>query len=580
MVKEAFRRWLGGGFGLRVFAAVSLALVVSTAMGVGLYVAVQEQSREETLHREASLLVKLLADNLRLPVFAGNQEAVAASLGGVFRHGAVLGVCVTDAQGGVLVRLVAPTADAGLTSVLEQGLPPELLGRLSATAEPLMTAGEGFHKYWAPIVARTVDPSGTTLYFSEEIDGEPYRLLGVVGMAVSTEALVKAGRQALAGAVAVAVAFLLASLSVTYLTVRLATRPLAELVHRVRPGVASEAGDELSVLGLGFTGLLSDLSEAFRTIEVLKADLEKRVEARTAELAVANQELAARQQHLEEANHQLAAVIEEMRSTQMQLVQAEKMAALGQLVAGMAHEINNTANIIAGALPPLEDHLLQVLDLMAQALAIEPKQRVADLRPALGSLRRAAAEADYPQLRDDMLLLMRNIQEGTRRTVKIVQDLRDFARRDPGQPTRVDLNAGLETTLALLYSQYKHRIELALDLQPDLPRIEGYPTQLNQVFMNILLNAIQAMPDKGQIRVRTWADVEGVHVTVQDTGPGILPEALPKVFDPFFTTKPVGQGTGLGLSVSYGIVRRHNGRITAESTPGQGALFHVQLPVK
>jgi PAS domain S-box-containing protein len=251
----------------------------------------------------------------------------------------------------------------------------------------------------------------------------------------------------------------------------------------------------------------------------------------------------------------------ELRETQAQLVQSEKMAALGNLVAGVAHEINTPV----GSIHANADVSRRALELIHAAL--EPKDGEPSLDQA--KIRRAI---------DILTEANTTTCTATERIVRIVKSLRNFARLDEAEVKTVDIHEGLESTLTLVYHEYKRHIEVIREYG-DLPKIACYPNQINQVFMNILVNAIHAIPDKGTITIRTRSLGDKVQVIFTDTGKGIPEENLEKIFDPGFTTKGVGVGTGLGLSIVYKIVQAHRGKIAVESTVGTGTTFTLTLPV-
>jgi signal transduction histidine kinase len=248
---------------------------------------------------------------------------------------------------------------------------------------------------------------------------------------------------------------------------------------------------------------------------------------------------------------------EELRETQAQLVQAEKMKSLGQLVAGVAHELNNPIGFVHAN--------LQLLDEYVRKLTAGPH-----------------SEADTRLVQDAIEKLLRRSREGTERVKKIVQDLRTFSRMDQAELQDADLHQEIDRTLALMEPRFKNEITVERDYG-DLPRVRCYPGQLNQVFLNLLMNACDAIEGQrrpGRVRISTRRTPEGVRLVFEDDGPGIPEEARGRIFDPFFTTKAVGQGTGLGLSLSHGIVERHGGRIQVESAPGGGARFAIELPLE
>lgn len=268
----------------------------------------------------------------------------------------------------------------------------------------------------------------------------------------------------------------------------------------------------------------------------------------------------------------------QLESASAQLVQSEKMASIGQLAAGVAHEINNPIGYVHSNIGALEGYmgdLFEMLDAYEQALSSGLAE---DKREALQAL---GAKLDVEFLREDIPKLVEESKEGITRVRKIVQDLKDFSHVDVKQEWQwANIEAGLESTLNIVSNEIKYKADVVCEFA-GLPEIECLPSQLNQVFMNLLVNAAHAIGEaRGRIRVATRVlDAGQVCVEVADNGCGIAPELQMKIFDPFFTTKPVGKGTGLGLSLSYGIVKNHNGRIELESTPGVGTLFRVVLPV-
>jgi two-component system NtrC family sensor kinase len=237
-----------------------------------------------------------------------------------------------------------------------------------------------------------------------------------------------------------------------------------------------------------------------------------------------------------------------------QLIQSEKMAALGLLVAGVAHEINTPM----GAIHSNNDIMTRAVGKVRKLLEPAPDNEVRRLLDILGEV-------------------CRNNEIATERIMKIVGSLKNFARLDEAERKKVNIHEGIESTLSLLRHQLKNRIRIVKSFG-DIPEIECYPNELNQVFMNILVNAAQAIKHRGEITVKTWREGDRVKIAISDTGVGIPPENLSKVFDPGFTTKGVGLGTGLGLSICYKIIQDHRGTIAAESSK-QGTTFTISIPL-
>lgn len=278
------------------------------------------------------------------------------------------------------------------------------------------------------------------------------------------------------------------------------------------------------------------------------------------------------------ANDELTRVNAKLSEAQSQLLQSEKLASIGQLAAGVAHEINNPIGYIFSNFGTLEKYIAQLFEMLTAYEEAEPLLTGTAVGSRLAELRRDV-ELDF--LKEDIPTLMSESKEGITRVRQIVQNLKDFSRVDNTQEwVMADLHHGIDSTLNIVNNEIKYRADV-IKAYGDLPDIECLPSELNQVFMNLLVNAAHAITaERGTITVRTGIDAEMVWVEVADTGGGISGDNLGRIFDPFFTTKPVGKGTGLGLSLSYGIVKKHHGLIEVSSDIGVGTSFRVILPVR
>jgi len=280
---------------------------------------------------------------------------------------------------------------------------------------------------------------------------------------------------------------------------------------------------------------------------------------------------------LEHEKDEQRILIKKLEEAHNQLLQSEKLASIGQLAAGVAHEINNPIGFVnsnLGVLKTYVNDLLRIIDLY------ESGRHLLVVDAALqGRIAEACEKADLDFLREDIETLISESIEGASRVRRIVQDLRDFSRVDSAEWQSADLHAGLESTLNVVWNEIKFKAEVVREFGT-LPPVECRLSQINQVFMNILVNAAQAIPEHGTITLRSGCVDDKVWISIADTGNGIPPELMTRIFDPFFTTKPVGKGTGLGLSISYGIVDKHGGHIDVQSSPGQGTTFTIWLPVR
>jgi len=292
---------------------------------------------------------------------------------------------------------------------------------------------------------------------------------------------------------------------------------------------------------------------AFQLNELYES-LELKVQERTIELERANQNL---------------------KDAQVMMVHSEKMRSLGELVAGIAHEINNPVNFIHGNLMHLENYSSDMLELIDMYTALEnnlPAEKLEEIN-------KYKKQIDIDFLHDDLKDLLKSCKEGTERTKNIVLDLKNFSRLGEIVLTELDIPREIDTTLNILNNKLKDRITIHKDFASDLPKIEAYGGQLNQIFMNIIDNAQYAIKDKGDIYISAKREGDNIIMSFKDTGKGMSQTEIAKVFEPFFTTKPVGEGTGMGMSITYKVIQNHKGSVTIDSKEGVGTTFTITLPI-
>lgn len=336
-------------------------------------------------------------------------------------------------------------------------------------------------------------------------------------------------------------------------TRRIARGDLTQEVHIRTPG-------EIGELAESFNRMMHDLHASRLELESWAQTLEKRVRERTYEI--------------EEKNQRLTELIEKMKRIQEQLVHSEKMASLGQLVAGIAHEINNPVNFISSNITPLKQYINDIktlIHLYARACDFHEQER--------HQVEQFKEEIDFSFLIDDLDDLLADMETGANRIKRIVQDLRNFSRLDEAELKVINIHDSLDTTLNLLGHLYEKRITVHKEYG-QIPDLECYAGQLNQVFMNILANAAQAIRVKGTITVDTKALGDKIEIRLGDSGRGMPEDVRKRIFEPFYTTKDVGEGTGLGLSITYSIIQKHKGDIQVESVENEGTTFVITLPVR
>ena len=328
-------------------------------------------------------------------------------------------------------------------------------------------------------------------------------------------------------------------------------------------------------------------------INVLKQ--EKELSQQQAFLAIQENEKLVREQNiqlerkvhertvdLESRNNELNQALLDLRTTQKQLAESDKMASIGQMTAGIAHEMNNPINFVQSNVVPLKRDIDDILDLIADANALDVNEQ---LPAKIETLKKKYKEYDIDFVKEEVVQLLAGIEDGAKRTAEIVRGLRVFSRMDRNELVSADINECLYSTLVVMKNMTKAEVTLNVDLGDNIPKIDCYPGKLSQVFMNLVTNAVQATRIDGRqpkdriINVKSFMQDNRICVTIEDNGTGIPEDLQQKIFEPFFTTKGVGEGTGLGLSIVAGIIGDHKGAISFESISGKGTTFLVTLPV-
>jgi len=292
-----------------------------------------------------------------------------------------------------------------------------------------------------------------------------------------------------------------------------------------------------------------ELEVKSKELEEYSHTLEQKVEVRT--------------QDLNQKNKELESTLNQLKATQNHLVLREKMASLGNLVAGVAHEVNNPIGAINSAADVSARCINKISDVIESSETIDELENNKNLQKL------------FKILKDNNQIA---VTAGDR-VAKIVRTLKNFARLDEAELQKANLHEGIDSTLTLVHHKLKNKISVIKNYG-EIPQVYCYPNQLNQVFINLFVNAAQAIEDKGTIKIKTFADNGYVHIKISDSGKGIPPENIDKIFDPGFTTKGRGVGTGLGLSICYNIIQKHNGKIKVESEVGKGTEFIITLPIK
>ncbi len=357
-----------------------------------------------------------------------------------------------------------------------------------------------------------------------------------------------------------AIIFLLLGSFCALAMIKLVTVPINSLTNAVK---IFSTGNFKHKIPMTYYKELNILIRAFNEMASIiyktHTSLEEKIKERTLEIT--------------DKNQQLSKAMNELKEAQAMIVHGEKMRSLGELVAGITHEINNPVNFIYGNLTHLNNYtqdLMDIIDKFEEYKSLLPDEQRNEVEKLL-------EEKEYNYIKEDLPDLIKSCREGTVRTKNIVMDLKNFSRTEKMIINEIEINKEINTTLNILYNKYKNRITIHKEFG-DVAPIDCYGGQINQVLMNIIDNAIFAIKDTGDIYIRTKDDGKNVIVEIEDTGVGIPQENIAKVFEPFYTTKGVGEGTGLGMSISYKIIESHNGKIDIASEVGKGTKFTITLP--
>jgi signal transduction histidine kinase/FixJ family two-component response regulator len=305
------------------------------------------------------------------------------------------------------------------------------------------------------------------------------------------------------------------------------------------------------------------------------------------QIELLNRDLNEAYHQIIEKNEKLERTLKQLKDTQAQMLQSEKMATIGQIAAGVAHEINNPTGFVSSNMETLKSYQSDL-----KALIKKYRRLISDLKMTaaktdlsfsiaeqVDEIIGLETEVDIDFIQGDILDLIQECNDGLQRIKKIISDLKDFAHPGENELKKADINKCIESTFNFALYELKYRAKMTKDYG-QLPIIKCYPQQLNQVFINMLVNAAQAMEKTGEIKVKTRHVKDNIEITISDDGPGIPEKNLAKIFDPFFTTKDVGKGTGLGLNIAKDIINKHNGTIDVESRVGEGTTFTIHIPVK
>jgi len=338
--------------------------------------------------------------------------------------------------------------------------------------------------------------------------------------------------------------------------------------------------DKVQLSNTELTRKKEQLEEAYNELKQIDEEIRQNSE----ELQAINENLVTTRDELKtsfdrekQSKEQLAKANKELRHAQMQIVQSEKMASLGQLTAGVAHEINNPINFVYAGANTLRSLLDEFMTIISNYESLTEEQQEKQLRETVKKIEALKEEQEYNELKQDIDDIVNDIIVGADRTAAIVRGLRNFSRLDEDNLKLANINECIDSTLVILSGQFKEYIEIEKKYDPYLPDVNCFPGQLNQVFLNLLNNSRQAIEKNGKITISTFNLENDIRISIKDNGIGIPEHLMNKIFEPFYTTKEIGEGTGLGLSISYGIIEKHKGKINVKSEVGVGTEFIIDI---
>jgi len=544
--------YLRDSFMARVVAA-TLFLLTMTTMALSAYFSLRaaERLKSDLIHHNQSL-ARSLANSSRVAIYTGNKEQLLAAASYLASDPECQMIVYYEENGIPLLHYQGKDYRQGLELLPDQDIPQHIRSH-PRSASLLRTAGSSI-VIVEPVLTGPrfsfIDMFADTLVPAEAAGQDV--LIGYVAMVVDTASVRQQAQGIFVRDTAITIGITLFGwLLILVVIHRAVATPLRSLVGEIRrlQGDESCAVRKEPFLPSDFAEMVAILRTSYNTIYELKTGLEEKVSARTRQLKSSNQELVAQKDAMASTNRQLADTLSQLRAAQAQLVHSEKMAALGMMISGLSHEIKNSINFIATSLPLLE-------------MTLDSALKEGGGCPA-----------------DKVTVLLGNIREGVDRTIRVVSDLTIFCHEGGAGFVPVDILPGLKASVAIVRREFADRIVINEEHATVLPMIRGLAGQLSQVILNILLNAAQAITDRGTITVKSWEKGGVLHVSIADTGSGIDDMIVGRIFDPFFTTKEVGKGTGLGLSISYSIIKNHGGDILVRSERGHGTIFELVLPV-
>lgn len=537
MTTNSYTHLFRTNIGVRIFSFLAVGLIVASIGLNYFFYNLQEKNLKEELFSRGKSLATLLADNVKPGVFSGSTTLLEASVKSLASQPGIVWIYVFDKYSTPLFTEKNPQFSKFRAPY------PNLKKPLNSKVSSSYIESSTTIIFEEPVVVSISTAPEEDLFF--ENGAETFEQnIGYIQICLSKKQLQNRKKSLLVQTIITCLSFLALLLPLAYFIIRQSTKPLRALLLNIRQQLHKEdkTSSDVDLLNRRFNSMISELEESFSTINSLKENLETQVKERTSELRVSNIDLKQ--------------TLHDLQETQVQLIHSEKMASLGLLSTGLAHEINNALTIVQGSMGPLKHIISQH-----------------------SSSDSSSTDFNDKTVEKKLETIFLHIDDGVLRITSLIRDLMTFARPGTGAKRLIDINSEIDITLRLLNIENHESIEITKDFKKVCP-ILCHGSQIAQVLFNILLNALQALEKEGGTLSITTCEVgDKVTLAIRDNGSGIQPDALPKVFDPFFTTKEVGKGTGLGLGICHSIILAHKGEIRIESEVGCGTTVFIILPV-
>jgi len=521
----------------------------------------QEKTVIRTDLQERGLaLANNLAYNSEYGVLTANVTELSRLITGLLKQPDV-GYCIIRGQDGKILAI-----SAGLPKGVEKAGRPALNTKIRSLFVSVRGRQQDYYDISVPVISKVKDTGANEDVFFQDQSAGRETTIGAIQVGVSCERIDILIGKVKGTIMTIVLVMLLITIIIIVFLGRVLLDPLRALMTATRKVAAGDLKFKVSVKT---RDELEDLANSFNKM------MEK-LNTTTTSVDNLNKEIVERNK----AQGELKKAYDDLTGMHSQLIQSEKMASIGQLAAGVAHEINNPLGFITNNVEILQQYVedyTKIMRMMENLRKSVEEENMGQAKVLVAEFTKFEQEINLSYIINDMSSLLQHTQRGLGRVQKIVMDLRTFAREGSDAMETVKVEDIIDSIVGIVQNELKYKAELKKDYG-DTPLIQCSPQRIGQVFINLLVNAAQAIKDKGAIEVKTYTQNGYVCVDVSDTGSGISQEELKKIFDPFFTTKPVGQGTGLGLSVSYEIVTKHKGDIQVKSEVGRGTTFTVRLP--